>query len=103
DVLVMTTIPLFTGCLVDARPVGVFHLIDKGRNDEKIIAVPLSDPYAEPIRDLGDLAPHSLREIEHFFQVYKNLEGATTETRGFEPAVQARAMVEACVARYHDA
>jgi inorganic pyrophosphatase len=103
DVLVMTTIPLFTGCLVDVRPVGVFHLIDKGRNDEKIIAVPLSDPYAEPIRDLPDLAPHALREIEHFFQVYKNLEGGTTVTQGFEPAAKARAMVTAGIARYRDA
>lgn len=100
DVLVMTTIPLFTGCLVDVRPVGVFHLVDKGRNDEKIIAVPVSDPYAATVHDLSDLAPHALREVEHFFQVYKNLEGATTETRGFEGAERARQMIGDCITRY---
>ena len=102
DVLLWTTIPVFTGCLVDARPLGVFHLIDKGRNDEKIIAVPVSDPYTESFRDLEDLPPHALLEIEHFFQVYKNLEGASTETRGFEGAARAREMVEAGIRRYRD-
>lgn len=102
DVLLWTTIPVFTGCLVDARPLGVFHLIDKGRNDEKIIAVPVSDPYTESFRDLKDLPPHALLEIEHFFQVYKNLEGGTTTTQGFEGAVRAREMVEAGIRRYRD-
>jgi inorganic pyrophosphatase len=100
DVLLLTTIPLFTGCLVEARPVGVFHLIDKGVNDEKIIAVPVSDPYAEPMHDLKDIAPHALREIEHFFQVYKNLEGATTVTRGFEGAAKAKQMIMNGIERY---
>jgi len=100
DVLLWTTIPLFTGCLVEARVVGVFHLIDKGRNDEKIIAVPVSDPYTEPYRELQDLPPHALLEIEHFFQVYKNLEGASTETRGFEGAAKAKQMISAGIERY---
>ncbi len=100
DVLVLTTIPLFTGCLVDVRPVGVFHLIDKGVNDEKILAVPVTDPYAELVHDLKDIAPHALKEIEHFFQVYKNLEGATTETRGFEGAARARGMITDGISRY---
>jgi inorganic pyrophosphatase len=72
---VLTTIPVFTGCLVDARPIGLFHLIDKGVADEKILAVPLHDPYSEGINDLPDLQQHHLREVEHFFQVYKDLEG----------------------------
>jgi len=103
DVLVLTTIPLFTGCLVDVRPVGVFHLVDKGVNDEKILAVPVTDPYAELVHDLRDIAPHSLKEIEHFFQVYKNLEGATTVTRGFEGAARAKGMINDGIARYSKA
>ncbi len=47
DVLVMMTPPVFTGCLVECRPIGLFHLIDKGKADEKVIAVPLADPYAD--------------------------------------------------------
>jgi inorganic pyrophosphatase len=100
DILVLTTIPVFTGCLVDARPIGLFHLIDKGVADEKILAVPLHDPYSEGINDLPDLQQHHLREVEHFFQVYKDLEGTGTETRGFEDAAAARAEIRRAMAAY---
>ena len=90
DVLVLMTIPVFTGCLVDARPIGLFHLVDRGVADEKVLAVPTGDPYSDGLNDLGDIPPHYLKEIEHFFQVYKDLEGTRTETRGFEGAGGAR-------------
>jgi inorganic pyrophosphatase len=90
DVLSIMTAPVFPGCLVDVRPIGLFHLVDRGAADEKVIAVPLNDPYSEGIHEIGDLPKHALREIEHFFQVYKSLEGGTTETRGFEGADAAR-------------
>lgn len=100
DVMVMMKIPVFTGCLVDCRPVGVFKLIDRGDGDEKILAVASGDPYAAKIRDLDDVAPHTLREIEHFFQVYKNLEGIPTQSQGFADAAAARALIVAAQARY---
>ena len=90
DVLVLMTIPVFTGCLVDARPIGLFHLVDRGAADEKVLAVPMRDPYSDGLNDLGDIPQHYLKEIEHFFQVYKDLEGTRTETRGFEGAEAAR-------------
>src|ERR671924_339717 len=90
DCLVLMTIPVFTGCLVDARPIGLFHLVDRGAADEKVLAVPMRDPYSEGLNDLDDVPQHYLREIEHFFQVYKDLEGTHTESRGFEGAVAAR-------------
>lgn len=93
DVLVLMTIPVFTGCLVEARPVGLFHLIDRGAADEKVLAVPIGDPYSEGINDIDDVPPHYLREVEHFFRVYKDLEGTHTETRGFEGAAAARAAI----------
>jgi inorganic pyrophosphatase len=93
DVLVLMTIPVFTGCLVDVRPIGLFHLLDRGVADEKVLAVPLGDPYSEGLAELGDVPPHYLKEIEHFFQVYKDLEGTRTETKGFEGAAAARAAV----------
>ncbi len=100
DVLVIMTEPVFTGCLVDVRPVGVFNLIDRGENDEKIIAVPINDPFAEQIHDLGDIPRHALREIEHFFQVYKDLEGTRTESRGFEDRAAAERLIVASMERY---
>ena len=96
DILVLTTIPVFTGCLLDARPIGLFHLVDKGKGDEKVLAVPISDPFSDGIRSLNDVPPHALKELEHFFQVYKDLEGVTTRSRGFEDAAAAReAIVDA--------
>jgi inorganic pyrophosphatase len=96
DILVITTIPVFTGCIIECRPIGLFHLIDRGKSDEKVLAVPTGDPYADDIHALSDVPQHTLREIEHFFQVYKDLEGVTTRTRGFEGAEEAReAIVQA--------
>ncbi len=103
DVLVITTIPVFTGCLIECRPIGLFHLIDRGKADEKVLAVPVSDPYSEGINELADIPQHSLKEIEHFFQVYKDLEGVTTRTRGFEGASEARAAITEAIANYAEA
>jgi inorganic pyrophosphatase len=100
DVLVLMTIPVFTGCLVDARPIGLFHLVDRGVADEKVLAVPTGDPYSEGLSDLGDIPKHYLKEIEHFFQVYKDLEGTRTETKGFEGAGAARGAVERAMELY---
>jgi inorganic pyrophosphatase len=100
DVLVLMTIPVFTGCLVEARPIGLFHLLDRGVADEKVLAVPIGDPYSEGLIDLGDIPRHYLKEIEHFFQVYKDLEGTRIETRGFEGAGAARVAVERSMELY---
>jgi inorganic pyrophosphatase len=100
DILVLTTVPVFTGCLVEARPVGLFHLVDRGAADEKVVAVPLSDPYSEGIYELKDVPPHYLREVEHFFKVYKDLEGTRTETRGFEGASSARTAIVRAMETY---
>jgi len=102
DILVMMTRPVFTGCLVECRPIGLFHLIDKGRADEKVIAVPLEDPYTENLVELTDLRPHALKEIEHFFQVYKDLEGVRTRTRGFEDAKAAREAISYAATLYQN-
>src|SRR4051812_19721478 len=100
DVLVLMTIPVFTGCLVTARPIGLFHLIDRGVADEKVLAVPTGDPYSDGLNDLHNIPQHYLKEIEHFFQVYKDLEGTRTETRGFEGAEAARAAVTRSMVAY---
>ena len=100
DVLVMMTIPVFTGCLVECRPIGLFHLIDRGKADEKVLAVPVGDPYSEGIDELADIPQHMLKEIEHFFQVYKDLEGVTTRTRGFEGAKEARETITHAMGLY---
>jgi inorganic pyrophosphatase len=55
---------------------------DKGP-DEKVICVPVSDPIWNSLNDLSDMNPHLLKEIEHFFQVYKDLENKTVDVGGW--------------------
>jgi inorganic pyrophosphatase len=103
DVLLLMTIPVFTGCLVECRPIGLFHLIDHGDADEKVLAVPFADPYFDGQHDIADIPQHYLKEIEHFFRVYKDLEGKHTETRGFENAGAARHAITQAMAAYERA
>ncbi len=84
DVLVLTNNPTFPGCIVEARPVGIFHLIDHGQHDDKILAVLERDPYFAEFHDLASLPPFYMKEVTHFFSVYKDLEGITTEAKGWE-------------------
>jgi inorganic pyrophosphatase len=99
DALVLVSDPTFPGCRIRVRPIGVFHMSDEKGPDEKLLCVPLDDPSFERIRDVRDVNGELLDEIEHFFQVYKDLENKKTETRGFGNRAEAQAIVEACRAR----
>ena len=79
DVLVITHEALVPGCLVNCRALGVLDMIDGGEGDAKIIAVPIKDPRFEHMKNLDDIAPHLLKEIQHFFKVYKALQNKTVE------------------------
>ena len=103
DVLVMVNEPTFSGCLIEARPIGLFKMTDRGDNDFKILAVPHTDPIFKDHDDLWRDAPHFLREVEHFFATYKALEGENLViTQGWEAAERARAEIIASIKRYHD-
>ncbi len=83
DVLCLVTRPSFTGCLSYVRPVAVLDAQDGGDTDHKILAVPYRDPRYEQIQTLDQLAAHVLREIEHFFEMYKELEGRSMQINGW--------------------
>jgi inorganic pyrophosphatase len=100
DILVMVNEPTFSGCLIEARVVGLFRMKDRGVNDFKILGVPNSDPLFAEYRNLRDVPSHFLREVEHFFATYKQLEGVTIETMGWATAQDATAEVLACVTRF---
>ncbi len=74
DAFVLTTNPLFPGCIVSARPVGVLKMVDSGEGDDKLICVASKDPRFEHIKELNDLAPHLLDELKHFLETYKLLQ-----------------------------
>lgn len=100
DVLVLVTEPTFPGCVIEVKPIGVFHMADEKGPDEKVICVPVSDPAALKITDLADLNPHLIKEIEHFFRVYKDLEKKKVDVEGWGDARNAREIVSKCLARF---
>ena len=96
DALVLVGEPTFPGCRIRVRAVGVFHMADEKGPDEKVLCVPLNDPSWSGISDIADVPAQLRNEIEHFFQVYKDLEDKQTETRGFGDRSEALAVIEAC-------
>lgn len=102
DVIVLTTFSLQPGILVEARPVGVMHMIDDGDADDKIIAVPNEDPRWNEVKDLGDINKHTLKEMEHFYSTYKNLQNKEVKITGFEGAEKARAIFNEGLKLYED-
>ena len=84
DVLIVVEEPTFPGCHLLVRPIGVLDMRDEKGPDQKIIAVPLADPRFDNVRDLSDLAPHWLLEIENFFATYKTLEAKETRITGWQ-------------------
>ena len=78
DVLLLCSEPLEPLSLVRAYPIGVISMIDNGRNDEKIIAIPFNDPTYNHYTNIDQLPNHIFEEMRHFFSVYKNLENKTT-------------------------
>jgi inorganic pyrophosphatase len=93
DALVLVGDPTFPGCRIRVRPVGLFRMTDEKGPDQKIICVPLKDPMWSTVRDIDDIPAAFREEIEHFFQVYKDLEDKKTETRGFGNRAEALEIV----------
>jgi inorganic pyrophosphatase len=100
DILVMTRSPTFTGCLIEAKPIGLFRMHDEKGEDEKILAVPTVDPRFSEMDSLADMRPHRLREVEHFFSIYKDLEDKKVEIIGWEDRGEAIAAVNRAIAAY---
>lgn len=74
DVMVFSTFPTFPGCVLACRPIGALRLIDSGKQDNKIIAVPCHDPRFEEIKELTDLPAHYKKEIKNFWENYSELQ-----------------------------
>ncbi|MBE0690796.1 MAG: inorganic diphosphatase [Anaerolineae bacterium] len=102
DILIMMSEPTYPGCIIEARVIGMLRLIDRGENDDKILAVPATDPQFEEVLTLADAPKHFLREVEHFFVVYKQLEGKAVESNGWADEIEARAAIENAMKLYRD-
>ncbi len=99
DVLVKVNEPTFSGCLIEARVVALFRMTDRGVADYKILGVPQTDPLFDEIRDVSDVPRHFLREVEHFFLTYKQLEGVAIDSQGWAAAEDAVVEVQTSLER----
>jgi inorganic pyrophosphatase len=102
DVLVIARTPFIPGCIARVRPVGVLMMTDDKGPDEKILAVPVDTlhPYYTEVQDFSDLPDILLKQIEHFFSHYKDLEpGKWVKCEGWRGRTKAEKLILAAIER----
>ena len=105
DVLVVLPLPLIPGSVVRCRPVGVLKMTDEAGSDEKILDVPVSKVFSgyAHVEDIGQVSPHWLERIDHFFEHYKDLEkGKWVKLDGWGDAAAARQILLESIQRAAD-
>ena len=102
DVLVLCSESIEPMTLVRCYPIGVITMIDDGHNDEKIIAVPFSDPNFNNYKSINDLPKHRFEEMQHFFTVYKALENKETAAGEVKDRDAAIEIISEAITRYID-
>ena len=100
DVLVLVQQPSYPGVMIEVRPVGVLNMVDSSEKDQKILAVPNRNPRYDQIHTMDQIFAHVKREIEHFFTIYKELEGKVTTMDGWGGPREARKAIQECRERY---
>lgn len=94
DVVLLSTYPLASGILVEARPVALMEMIDDGERDDKVVAVPIEDPRFAHVKDLADINPHFMTEMSHFFETYKKVQNKEVEVGKWHGAAEAKQAFE---------
>jgi len=100
DALVLLWEPTFPGCIIESKPLGMFIMSDEKGPDEKILCVPVADPLWNHIQELNEVPPHLLKEIEHFFSIYKKLEHKDVEIDGWRGIEETLITIEESKDRY---
>ncbi|NLM24538.1 MAG: inorganic diphosphatase [Firmicutes bacterium] len=103
DALVLVGEATFPGCMIRAKPIGVFDMWDEKGPDKKVLCVPISDPQWNWADDLCDIPDHMLQEVTHFFQVYKALEKKKTKVGDWHAKERAIQIIEEAFERYKEA
>src|SRR5438309_11372487 len=102
DVLVLVDTASFPSCVMEVRPIGLLEMRDQGLGDEKVLAVGKGNPRYKDVWNFSEIYPHMLKEITHFFSIYKDLEGKRVEVKGWRDASFARAKVLEAQQRFID-
>ena len=100
DVLVLCSEPIVPMTLVQVYPIGAMRMIDGGKQDDKIIALPFSDPTHRGVSSIDELPPHIFDEIMHFFIVYKQLENTQTAVKELFDRAEAEEIVRRAIGDY---
>ena len=100
DVLILCSEPILPMTLVRCYPIGVMSMEDGGMGDEKIISIPYSDPTYMGYTSVKELPDHLFKELKHFFSVYKQLEGKSTEVKEIGGPAEAVAVIEEAMEHY---
>ena len=101
DALVILQQPTFPGCLIKCRAIGMFRMTDEAGGDDKVLCVPAADPRLEHLRDISHVSKFDRLEIQHFFEVYKDLEpGKSVEGAEWVGRTEAEAEVHASFERF---
>jgi inorganic pyrophosphatase len=100
DALVLLEEPTFPGCLIRCRALGMFRMTDEAGGDDKVLCVPATDPRMEHLRDIHHVPEFDRLEIQHFFEVYKDLEpGKSVEGATWTGRAEAEAEIITSVQR----
>jgi inorganic pyrophosphatase len=102
DALVLVTNPTYPGVLIESRPIGLLRMNDAGLVDDKILCVPKDDPRYDSLRGIDDMELHTLKEMAHFFQVYKDLEGKKVEIVGWYDVDEAKNVIMRSIELYNE-
>jgi len=100
DILILTDSATFPGCVYSVRPIGVFEMLDQGVPDEKVLAYATGNPRFGDVDSYTQVPSHFLLEVEHFFSVYKDLEGKRTKALGWKDRDAAQECIRASYQRY---
>lgn len=102
DAMVLLSEPTHPGVVLKAKPIGIMHMIDQGDQDDKILMVASNDPNYNKITSIDQVDRHKLDEIQHFFEVYKKLEGKETEVTGWDGKERAMKEIEMSIKLYDE-
>ncbi|GGR06971.1 inorganic diphosphatase [Kitasatospora griseola] len=103
DALVILEEPTFPGCLIKCRAIGMFQMTDEAGGDDKLLCVPATDPRWSHLQDIQDVSEFDRLEIQHFFEVYKDLEpGKSVQGADWVGRAEAEAEVEASIKRLQE-
>ncbi len=100
DVIILCSEQLYPLSIVQVYPIGVISMMDGGKPDDKIIAIPFNDPTYNTYKDINDLPKHIFNEMSHFFSVYKALENKETAIDEVKHSEDAIKIVQSCIERY---